>query len=320
MMDFVLGMDAGGTKTLLATVDRDASVLRLTRHPGLDPTTGAGGPDALRALLRDAGAPVAATLGLPFHGEIVEATGWQRTIVAEAFGATARAVNDVAVAHRGAFAGGEGVLVLAGTGSMAWAVGPRGETRAGGYGDIFGDEGSAYWIGREALAAASRQIDGRAEDSGFAGALCAAIGIAPGDLIDWTYARAAPRAAVAGLARAVAALQAAGDATATAILTRAAQELAVVARAAATRAGLDGPLRWSMAGGVFASACRARRPDRPPRGRAAGAPPAPHRRRPPRRRPARRLAGRRGMDRHTLDQSRYRRGAATRRTFRKGMT
>ena len=251
MMAEVLGLDAGGTKTLALRVGPDGRVLELRSGPGLDPVAG-DGPERLRACLAPFGQPRAATLGLPYHGEVAAVSRWQAEVAVEVLGTGARVMNDVAAAHTGAFAGAEGVLILAGTGSMAWARGPKGEHRVGGFGDLFGDEGSAFWIGRRALAAASRQIDGRARATGFADTLCAKIGAAPDTLIDWTYAAADRRAHVASVARAVSALAGQGDATADEVLDAAAAELALAARAAAAAAGWAAPLVWACAGGVFA--------------------------------------------------------------------
>jgi N-acetylglucosamine kinase-like BadF-type ATPase len=61
-------------------------------------------------------------------------------------------MSDVELAHRAAFAGGPGILVLAGTGSIALARDRRGRgQRAGGWGPLLGDDGSGFWIGRSAL-------------------------------------------------------------------------------------------------------------------------------------------------------------------------
>jgi N-acetylglucosamine kinase len=162
--------------------------------------------------------------------------------------------NDVATAHLGAFEGGDGVLILAGTGSMAWAQGPQGTHRVGGFGDLFGDEGSAYWIGRAALATASRQIDGRLPDTGFATELCACVGVPVGGLINWAYGLTDRRAGIAALARDISGLAQGGNDAARGILVQAAQELALAGQTAAAQAGLGAPCPWAIAGGVFADA------------------------------------------------------------------
>ncbi|MHA3914401.1 N-acetylglucosamine kinase [Halovulum sp. GXIMD14793] len=250
-MTEILGIDAGGTKTVIAAIAPDASLRRFDLGPSLDPMADADAPDRLRACLADCGQPLAATLGLPYHGEVTQITASQTNVTQDILGHAAKVENDVASAHRGAFAGGGGVLVLAGTGAMAWATGPKGTTRSSGYGDIFGDEGSAFWIGRRALAHAASQIDGRLLDDGFAQAFCAQTGIGADKLIDWVYSQSQPRTAIGQLARAVSALADAGDTSAHAILMDAAGELARAAKAAQHRSGLHSGGIWSYAGGVF---------------------------------------------------------------------
>jgi len=98
------------------------------------------------------------------------------------------------------FARGPGVLVNAGTGSIAYARAPDGEIhRAGGYGWQLGDEGGGYWLGRRALELAARAQDGRGEGSTLLARLLAALGLQQfDDLVRWT-ATATP-AQVAALA------------------------------------------------------------------------------------------------------------------------
>jgi glucosamine kinase len=255
-MSTVLGIDGGGTKTIAATVDETGAVVSLVLAAGLDPTRAEDAEAELDNFLlslvpADAVAPVAATVGLPFHGEVAAITTMQHDRVGQRLGAAARACNDVEVAHLGAFAGGDGVLVLAGTGSMAWAKGPSGTARVGGFGDLIGDEGSAFWIGQKAVNLLSQEADGRRPASAFGNGLLEALAIDQHGLIDWVYGQPNPRAGIASIARHVSALAAAGDADATEILRGAAAELASAARAAARAAGLVAPFALSTAGSVF---------------------------------------------------------------------
>jgi hypothetical protein len=65
--------------------------------------------------------------------------------------ARVRVLPDYEIAHLAAFGDGPGVVLVASTGSAAFALGPRGRSqRAGGYGPLLGDEGSGFWLGREA--------------------------------------------------------------------------------------------------------------------------------------------------------------------------
>jgi N-acetylglucosamine kinase-like BadF-type ATPase len=251
-MTFVLGLDSGGTKTRAVHVAQDGSVIWHRRFDGIDPTDGPSAQDPLGTILAQCGTPVAATLGLPYHGEIATVSAQQTRIATGILGLQTQVRNDVDLAHLGAFSGLDGVLILAGTGSMAWARGPAGVARAGGYGDLIGDEGSAFWIGQEALRLTAMQIDGRAADTGFAEAVCKRIGITPDQLIDWVYTRPKPRVAIAALAFDVSALSTQGHHDARAILLAAADALYRAARAARKRAGLDPTCRWSVAGGVLA--------------------------------------------------------------------
>lgn len=258
-MALVLGLDSGGTKTLLAFADRCGNVVRLVRSGGLDPSSSPDWPLDLADLLAEedqAGAAEAAVLGLPFHDEVPRFTE-QQTRVAEALLPSPVLVqNDVRIAFDGAFAGAGGVLVLAGTGSMAWAS--RGgaadrHVRVGGWGDAFGDEGSAYWIGRETLAAVSRDLDGRLCAPDLTKGVLEAIGCTPGGLIDWTYALTNRRSGLAQLAVVASRLAEDGVAAARAVLERGADHLAEQAIAAWRGTGADTPLRWSHAGGVLDS-------------------------------------------------------------------
>ena len=246
----VLGLDGGGTKTEIAVVERSGKVVRFLAGPGLDPMAGEDWEARLAGMVDRIGPVGAAVLGLPYFSEVPEISARQQVVAELLLGTGAVVRNDVDVAFDGAMGGQQGVLILAGTGSMAWARGPQGAARAGGFGDAFGDEGSAHWIGREALGLVSRHLDGRRRTASFARGILEAMGIAGDDLIAWTYGRGAVRANIAGVALHVAALAAGGNVEAISLLRRAARELAALGRAAGQAAGLDA-MRWSHAGGVL---------------------------------------------------------------------
>lgn len=253
-MDHVLGIDSGGTKTIAVVADRSGRIIASASGEGLDPTAGHQWQGRLAALIAPLGPVVAATLGLPFHGEIADITAQQKAVAKTLIGPQAQVVNDVAVAFEGVLAGQDGVLILAGTGSMAWARGPRGTVRVGGWGGAFGDEGSAYWIGREALGQVSQHLDGRADCSAFANGILAGLGIAGNDLVGWAYRQTEPRVSFAAIATLVSTLAAQGNVEARLLLDRAAACLAALGQAAAVASGAQLPSRWSYAGGVFADA------------------------------------------------------------------
>ncbi|MBC7478487.1 MAG: hypothetical protein H7317_10390 [Pseudorhodobacter sp.] len=249
----VLGLDGGGTKTAVAVAVPSGQVIAVSQGPGLDPTAGDAWEGRLLALLQPFAPVQAAMLGLPYFSEIPAISARQTMVAQSVLGVGATVVNDVSVAYEGALGGAEGVLLLAGTGSMAWARGPMGVVRVGGWGDVFGDEGSAYWIGREALTLVSRHLDGRQQASVLTAGILDALGIAGSALIEWTYSQPQPRAAVAALARRVDDL-AATDADAGDILARAAVQLVDLGRAAARASGQGYDVPWSYAGGAFRSA------------------------------------------------------------------
>lgn len=259
-MDRVLGLDGGGSKTLLAIVDRAGTVVRLDRSTGLDPLTYPDWQERLRALLQAAqtgDGPIAAgVMGLPVHGEIARVTAEQDAIAKDIFGSMGRADNDVRVAFDGALGGKSGVLLLSGTGSMAWAsVGGTDapQIRVGGWSEAFGDEGSAFWIGREALTETTRVLDKRSGAEAFASGILAAAGVGGEDLLTWAYGLKNRRAGFASLARTVSGLAEDGDATALKIMGRAADELAEHARTAWRLTQSAMPLTWACAGGTFQS-------------------------------------------------------------------
>ena len=256
-MSAVLGLDSGGTKTVLALADRDGQVTLLRHGPGLDPSTGNDWAGDLKILLASDGKGLdAAVLGLPFHDEVERYSREQSATAQALIPGKTLVQNDVRIAFDGALAGWAGVLALAGTGSMAWASlnGPDDpHIRVGGWGDAFGDEGSAYWIGREALAIVSRHLDGRLSAPEFSGGLLSAAGIKPEELIGWCYGLENRRMEFAKLAFTVSALAEAGDPAAEHLLQAAADHLAAHIAAAWAQTGEATPLAWSYAGGVLSS-------------------------------------------------------------------
>ncbi len=258
MADLVAALDGGGTKTQGAWADPSGRVTLGAALAGCNPQDGADWAENLQmALLALPAATVHATLGIPGFGEVPNDDERVLQLVADGFPGTAQVLNDVALAYRGAFPNGGGVLILAGTGSMAMASGPKGLHRTGGWGDAYGDEGSAYWIGRAGLALASKQADGRLPDTGFAAALSARLGLGakpdPYALLGWVMAQRHQRPAIAQVARQIDQMAQAGDAVAIALLQAAAAELHQHMQAVARLAGLPDTAPWACAGSVFNS-------------------------------------------------------------------
>jgi glucosamine kinase len=163
--------------------------------------------------------------------------------------------NDVYVAHDAAFLGQPGVVLIAGTGSMAVARGSDGRlARVGGWDIPVGDEGSAYWIGREALSLLSRMLDGRALRTEFADALCSRLigrdQSSPQALLEWLSGMSHTRSEIAAVSKEINQLASAGDPDALGILNRAADYLAEHVAVGRRVAGLGDTGPWSLLGGL----------------------------------------------------------------------
>ncbi|MFC4455442.1 N-acetylglucosamine kinase [Deinococcus sonorensis] len=263
---WVLGVDGGGSHTRAALAAPDGHVQGPWTvggsNPNDQPRWAEHLTELLRPLLEATPDLQAATLGLAGYGELAPGRAATEQLLAgllpEAL--PRELLNDVQIAHFGALGGGPGVLLLAGTGSIAWGRDGAGqERRVGGWGFSFGDEGSGAWLGREALGLISRTLDGRADAQALTTALLAALGLERDPayltrpLLGWVQAQAHPRSAIAQLARPLADLAAQGDPDALALLERAGQQLAAHVRACAAALRLDVPARWSAAGSVATS-------------------------------------------------------------------
>jgi N-acetylglucosamine kinase-like BadF-type ATPase len=164
--------------------------------------------------------------------------------------------DDALIALSGATAGQPGLIAIAGTGSIAFGRNSSGKTaRAGGWGYMFGDEGSGFYITRQALRAALRSEEGWGPATSLRSILLQATGASDiNQLLHRLYTPEFPRPRIAALSKLVDEAAENGDATAGSILNEAAQQLAILA--AAVRGQLFQPgeaARVSFAGGVFRS-------------------------------------------------------------------
>lgn len=259
----LLGIDGGGSKTLAVLADRSGEVVAVGQGAGVNPMDNAHWRDNYEATLAPllaAHADIAgAVAALPAYGEIARISRTLELATAELLGTIpGRVINDVDAAHAGAFAGGPGILILAGTGSMAWASDGHGRSiRVGGWGDGFGDEGSAYWLGLEAVRLASHAIDGRVDAPGYAEHLFAHLGLDLSDPLDaltaWHSGLGHSRSEIAALASWIDQMADGGDPAAWSLIERAAEALALHVAAAARRIETGANPSWSYAGGAFGS-------------------------------------------------------------------
>ncbi|MDY6945460.1 MAG: BadF/BadG/BcrA/BcrD ATPase family protein [Pseudomonadota bacterium] len=264
-----LGVDGGGSKTAYALID-GAGRLR-ARHVGPSVSHLAAGFARATQLLLDgigatlakaASAPASVTfafIGLPAYGEDSATTSVMDEMPASLLDvARYRCGNDTVCSWAGSLGCKDGISVIAGTGSVAYGQYAGREARAGGWGELIGDEGSAYWIAREGLNLFSRMSDGRAARGPLYELVRARFGIAIDlDLCARIYSDGGNvRAVFAQFAVLVHEAVQAGDAQATAIFDRAAKELVdcviAVRRSLAVPADVVMPV--SHTGGVFNAA------------------------------------------------------------------
>jgi N-acetylglucosamine kinase len=164
--------------------------------------------------------------------------------------------TDGEIALTGALGGAKGIVVIAGTGSIAFGRNDTGKlVRAGGWGYIFGDEGSAFDIVRQAVRAALRSEQGWGTPTGLTRALLDAAGAQTvNQILHLFYTPDWPRARVASLAPLVDQLASSGDAVARGILEHGAQQLAALAASVRAQLFTDNEnVPVAYVGGVFRS-------------------------------------------------------------------
>ena len=257
---YLAGVDGGGTGTRV----------RLQHPRGHTLGQGEAGPSglgqgidqawrhvlqALTSAFHHAGLPVAAppdiALGLGLAGAGVPAPR-AAFLQADPGFAVCLLVNDGVTQLLGAHGGGPGIVVAAGTGSVAAARDEAGHThQCGGWGYPVGDEGSGAWIGLQAMRHAQAALDGREPASGLAAAVFQHAGADAPSLLSWCADAGARR--YAELAPAVFSAAAGGCATAQGLLQAAADELARLVHAlqpGAASAGTTWPVVASGSVGV----------------------------------------------------------------------
>lgn len=260
-MLYVLGIDAGGTKTVCLLADEHGVVLAEARGEGAN--LQASGELSVEKVLHGvmeeaigdrAIVPAAICLGIagvdrPDDFAVVRA-------IMKRIGYKARVliVNDALVALEAGASGQPGIVIISGTGSICYGRNADGEAaRSGGWGYVLGDEGSGYWIGRAALRAVLRQADKRGPVTALTPMLLEHFGVTqPQGLIHQVYHTNLKPAAIGALARSVQAAFREGDEVAIGILRGAANELESSALSVARRLKMAGqPFTFLLAGGIF---------------------------------------------------------------------
>ena len=259
-MGTFLGIDGGGTQTTCVVGDENSILATATAGPSNVVRVGESRAreslhqvirEACRAAGVDPGQINRACIGLAgaARPEIAEAI---QRLLSEVISGTIEVVGDIVIALQAAFGDGPGVIVVAGTGSIAYGRDQGGKTaRAGGWGFAISDEGSGHWIGRAAITAGLR-----AQDEGENTKLLRQVleGWQLSSLDDLVRtANSSPPPDFSNLFPMVLACADGGDGVARSVLTQAGTELARLAKLVISRLFGEGAsnIPVAMTGGVF---------------------------------------------------------------------
>jgi glucosamine kinase len=195
-MTFYIGIEGGGTRSTAVVLDADGAAL--TRVEGEAGLVSAADPLAAARTLIAVARQALAAAGRPAPADALccALAGVGRAAAREPLAMALRSagiarhvklVTDAEGAMHDAFGDGPGILVIAGTGSVAWARSEDGRTsRAGGWGMLLGDEGSGYGMAIAALRAVAQAVDGRGTPTVLVERIVGVVGCGtPQELIPW---------------------------------------------------------------------------------------------------------------------------------------
>jgi N-acetylglucosamine kinase-like BadF-type ATPase len=261
-----LGVDGGGTQTRFVLIDEAGGLLASHREgpayyleiglDGLRDMLARGIAHTLRRGQVRAEDLSFAFLGLPAYGEDSKLLPALDAAPREALPHRRyRCGNDMVCGWAGALAGGDGINIVSGTGSIAYGEYAGRSARAGGWGELFSDEGSSYWLAREGLRLFSRMSDGRQPRGPLYEHVRRHFGLQSDlDVCAAIYGQdIAQRSRFAQLSKVITAAAADGDGAALGLFASAAQELADIVDA--VRVPLQIPpavsVSVSTSGGLF---------------------------------------------------------------------
>lgn len=245
MTFIVIGIDGGGSKTHAIVADEHGKTIAETVGPGsaVKPGRAEESANVIADVVRDALAscdmsnvtPRALCVGVAGVGRDAQRQELWQALVSRDLASELVIHSDFSIALDDAFGDGPGILMISGTGSVAFGRGPAGATaRCGGWGPVAGDEGSGAWIGRRALSVVTAAADGREPETALTGAILTAAQLnETTDLIEW--ASTATPGQLATLAPVVMSVAESGDLRANALVTLAVEELVLHIRALARK-------------------------------------------------------------------------------------
>ncbi|NLV92323.1 MAG: hypothetical protein GX030_08020 [Firmicutes bacterium] len=262
-MEYVIGIDAGGTSTEALLSQTDGTLLALVKAgPGNLQRLGMDGflaqiselVDQLRASIPPTGSLTRIEIGAAGLARDSEQSKLMQRLSQSRIAASYGVQADSQIALFAGTLGRPGLIVIAGTGSIVDGIDGQGKRhRCGGWGYLMGDEGSGYHIGKMALQAAAQAADGRGPRTSLLPRLLQHFGVdEPWQLIEAVYRPPLTPTEVAKLAALVGEEAAQGDGVAKKIIAVAARELARQISTVAGNLGLPpGSLSAFYAGGLF---------------------------------------------------------------------
>jgi N-acetylglucosamine kinase-like BadF-type ATPase len=268
MSEYFLGVDGGQSSTTAVIADENGRILGWATGGPCNHASGAEAIARFRRVIGECLSRALSAANLPrdqrFRAACLGMSGGPEDkgeLLREIVAADRLVVtHDAEIALAGALNGGAGVIVIAGTGSIAFGRNEQGEVaRVAGWGHIFGDEGSAFDIVRQALRAALREHEGWGPRTALTPALLEATATTDAhDLLHLWYTPDWPRSRVAALAPLVSRIAEEGDPTAAGVIESAARSLGLLAASVRSQLFSDEqpgsklPL-VSWTGGVFRS-------------------------------------------------------------------
>jgi N-acetylglucosamine kinase-like BadF-type ATPase len=264
MTHYVIGVDGGGTKTELALIDLDGKLVGMEKV-GSSNYQAVGGEQLRDELLEGFSGLANVTnvdidrvdqifLGLAGAGRQTDREEIKALFDDTVFAGKITVDSDAIVALAGAFGTNPGIILIAGTGAICFGSNQDGKiVRSGGWGYLLGDEGSGYYIGREAIIASLKDFDGRGEKTSLKENLKQRFELDSIDkIIPLIYQNKIDRVAIADIAPVVFELATQGDLIAEEIVRKTGHEMGLLAKSVATQLKFSGEeINVALIGSIF---------------------------------------------------------------------
>lgn len=258
MKKYYIGIDGGGTKTKFSLFDANKQLIKSVIKPTIHPAqvSREEGEDVLISAKKELLSEICGTeyslkigAGLGGYGINKECRNKLERMFKRAFISDFKLYSDAHAAMMGALAGEDGILIIAGTGSIGLAKSGEYIYRCGGFGYRFGDEGSAYSIGKDLISLMLKQSDGRMNKSEcYDHVLKYFNNLSPAAIATGEFSRERIAGLAANLSQLIESDKAVKD-----IFNKAAEEIILHIRALRFRFVTDERVKVSYIGGVFNS-------------------------------------------------------------------